>query len=407
MKRLIALLILTATLVCAVSCGPRSAGGEPYGVGRGEIAASADSPDATTGQGTCEGDAIPSEFTVVMVGDVLLHEPIVESGLADDGYRSYDHLFANVRDAVADADLALVNEEVILGGEELGLSGYPRFNGPFEVGDAEAAAGFDVILQATNHALDRGGDGIKNDLAFWRENYPEIAVTGIYDSAEARAAICVVELHDVRVAVLNYTYSTNRIEPPADMPWAVAMLDENEVVSDLRRARELADFVIVCPHWGTEYSHEVSDYQRKWAQIFADNGADLIIGAHPHVIQPLGEVNSADGRAVPVFWSVGNFINSTAESGHGVADRMLGAMASVTLSVTRGPDGSVSDVAVKTAEALPLVTHLVFGYLAPTTYFLDDYTESLAAESQAAGRDPSFSLAYLRSLWSSVMSDQE
>jgi len=405
MKKLFALLTILAVLAGCLSCGARTP--EPVGIGRSEVAQRTDPGAVDPPQTGPAPPAFKDELTVVMVGDVLLHEPLTESGLADDGSRNYDHFFANVRETVESADLALVNEEVILGGEELGLSGYPRFNGPYEVADAEAAAGFDVILQATNHALDRGGDGIRNDLAYWRANYPEIAVAGIYDSAAARDEICTVEIEGVRVAVLNYTYSTNGREMPDGMPWAVAMLDETGIRADFSRAREQADFIIVCPHWGTEYSHQVSDSQRRWADLFLEEGADLILGAHPHVIEPLETLTAPDGKQVPVYWSVGNFINSTAGEGPGVADRMLGAMAAVTLKIDRADDGSVTGVSVASCKALPLVTHMAFGFRAPTTYFLADYTEDLAAANRVSERDPAFSVAYLTDLWNKVMENDQ
>ena len=103
-----------------------------------------------------EPEPEPQTITIRMVGDMLLHTPLLESGLMEDGSRSYDHFFTHTKDLIQEADLAIVNQEVILGGEELGLSGYPNFNAPFEVGDALADAGFDVVLHATNHAVDKG-----------------------------------------------------------------------------------------------------------------------------------------------------------------------------------------------------------------------------------------------------------
>ena len=387
---LIVLLILTFVLA---SCGSTA---EMAGAGRTEVIGHpvTQSADTTTEAADTTPPEPPKDtLTVVMAGDVLLHEPITESGLAEDGSYNYDHLFDNVRKITEGADLALINEEVILGGTALGLSGYPRFNGPFEVGDAEAAAGFDVILQATNHSLDKGKEGIINDLEFWRTRHPEISVTGIYDSKESRGKICVREVGGVRIAVLNYTYSTNGIDAPSDMPWAVAMLDEREIRDDFAKAEEQADYVIVCPHWGTEYSHEVSAAQRRWAELFVELGADLILGAHPHVIEPVEVLEGADGKKVPVFWSVGNFINSTAGTGSGTAARMVGAMARVTLKI--GEDGAVT---TEDFEALPLVTQMAFGYGAPTTYLLSDYTPELAAANKIIERDSDFSIDYVKDL---------
>ena len=389
MKRTTLIILISALIFALASCG-QSGAPEP----------SAPVNDVTADTTTFAPPPKPDTISVVMVGDVLLHDELTNSGIAEDGTRNYDHIFANVADEIRGADLALVNEEVILGGEELGFSGYPRFNGPFEVGDAEVAAGFDVILQATNHSLDKDKAGLVNDLEFWRTNHPGIRVTGIYDSAEARDEICVVDVEDVRIAILNYTYSTNGRDMPPGMPWAVAMLDEEAIRKDFEKAREQSDFIIVCPHWGTEYSHEVSKSQKAWADYFVELGADLIIGAHPHVIEPLETLTGEDGREVPVYWSLGNFICYTGGTGDGVADRMLGAMAKVTLSVDRTDGVSVS---VKETEAIPLVTQMEAGFHGTTTYFLDDYTEELAEENDVAAADPDFSLEYIRDLWDEVM----
>ena len=348
-----------------------------------------DAPDTT--------DAVtepPAQETVTlyMVGDVLLHERVTESGLSEDGTYNFDHFFAHVKDDIESADIALVNQEVILGGEALGISGYPNFNGPFEVGDALAEAGFDVVLHATNHALDRNGDGIMNCLGYWKTVHPEIAVLGINESEADSEKVYIREVNGIKVAILNYTYGSNGIEPPYDMPYAVNYLDEETLRRDIAYAEENADFTVVCPHWGTEYEHEPDDSQRYWAGIMTECGADLIIGTHPHVIEPVEEIGG-----VPVFWSLGNFINSTAEEGAGVADRMLGAAAKVTLA--KDSDGAVT---VSEYSAEPLVCHVADGK-GMTTYRLSDYTGELAEENLIVYSDPSFSVEYLNELFERIM----
>lgn len=206
-------------------------------------------------------DAEPS-VTLVMVGDVLLHTPVAESGEQEDASYSFDALFAQTASVIQEADLALVNQEVILGGTELGISGYPAFNAPYELGDALMNAGFDVVLHGTNHALDKGKRGIENCLDFWEEKYPQTTVLGIHDSQEDSKELYVYEQDGMKIAILNYTYGTNGIEPPSDMPYAVDMLEMEKVAADIERAKELADFTIVCPHWGTEYYLGISSTRK-------------------------------------------------------------------------------------------------------------------------------------------------
>ena len=198
----------------------------------------------------------PSRISIIMVGDILLHTPVEESAKQEDGSYNFDAVFANTKEEIEAADLAIVNQEVIIGGEELGISGYPAFNAPYAIGDALVDAGFDVVCHGTNHALDKGKTGLMNCLDFWEENYPEVEVLGIHDTAEDESQIYFYEQDGIRIAILNYTYSTNGVAMPEDMPFAVDMLDEQNkenILEDIRIAEEQADFTIVCPHWGTEY----------------------------------------------------------------------------------------------------------------------------------------------------------
>lgn len=337
------------------------------------------------------GDA--PELTLVMVGDILLHTPVAESGRQEDGSYNFDAVFGEMREEIAGADLALVNQEVIIGGEELGVSGYPAFNAPYELGDALADAGFDVVLHATNHALDKGKKGVLNCLAFWEEQYPGMAVLGIHGSAEDQEEIYVYEQEGIRIAVLNYTYGTNGIALPKDMPYAVDLLEREQAAEDLMKAGELADFVVVCPHWGTEYTLEATEEQKDWAQFFADNGADLVLGTHPHVIEPIEWVTSSDGSSETlVYYSLGNFVNWTSGTGAGVANRMVGGMARVKIG--RDEDG----VVIKSYEAEPVVCHVEQGFGGVRVYPLDSYTAELAQRNEIVSQDRDFSLEYCRRL---------
>lgn len=337
------------------------------------------------------------EISLVMVGDVLLHTPLQESGQQSDGSYNYDHFFAHTKSLISGADLALVNQEVILGGRELGLSGYPAFNGAFEVGDALVKAGFDVVCHATNHALDKGETGLLNCLNFWETSYPQIAVLGIHDSQESRDGLYLYQQDGVSIAVLDYTYGTNGISLP--QPYEVDLLEEDQVIADLQRANQLADFVIVTPHWGTEYTHTPGEEQEHWTQIFLENGVDLVLGTHPHVIQPVEWVEDDQGNRMLVYYSLGNFINFTSDSGDGVRQRAVGAMATVTLSVEED-EVTISDYGV-----IPLISHMVEGTGKPTVYPLSDYTQELLEENEMSRKDPGFTLAYCDQLCREVFGE--
>ena len=339
-----------------------------------------------------------AEARIVMVGDVLLHTPVSDSGLREDGSYNYEHLFSHVKSDIESADLALVNQEVILGGRELGLSGYPAFNGAYEVGDALVEAGFDVILHATNHALDKGKTGVLNCLNYWRTSHPQIGVVGINDSSEMQQHIYVAEVKGIKIAILNYTYGTNGIAMPADMPYAVNLLDREQIERDISKAKEKADFIIVCPHWGIEYTHEENSEQTSLAMFMAEKGANLIIGAHPHVVQPVRWVEAANGNRALVYYSLGNFINATSEYGSGVADRMIGAMADVTIIKSR----QNGEVKIVNYQAVPLVTQMLTGSGRITTYKLSDYTPELAAQNEVIERDAAFSYDYCVNLFNEI-----
>lgn len=336
-----------------------------------------------------------NSVTIRMVGDVLLHEAVVESGHMSDGSYNYDHLFANVKDEIESADIAIVNQEVILGGKELGITGYPSFNGPFEVGDALVSAGFDIVLHGTNHALDKGAAAIVNCCNYWRTNHPEISFIGISDSADDANNICIKEENGIRIAFINYTYGTNGIPLPTGYPNAVTYLDEATIRSDIAYAEENADFTVVLPHWGTEYVHEPDSNQRYWAALFEKCGADLVIGTHPHVTESVEVIGN-----MPVYYSIGNFVNSTAQSGSGIADRMVGAIADITL--TCGDDGNVY---IEDYGVIPTVTHLSEGIGGITTYKLSDYTAEMAGSNLIIRADPSFSLEYCKELTANIFGD--
>ena len=344
---------------------------------------------------------IEPEIDLLMVGDVLLHDNVQNSGKLPDGTYDYDHLFAQVKDDIEKADLAIVNQEIILGGTEIGLSGYPTFNGPYEVADSLVNAGFDVILHATNHTLDKGKKGLQNCMNYWKDNYDQVAVLGVFDSQDSYDNdIYIYEEDGLKIAILNYTYGTNGLPLPSDMPYAVALLEEEKVVSDLKKAEQLADFTVVCPHWGTEYQHKQSKEQEKWAKLFLKYGVDLVIGTHPHYIQPVEMLTGENGEEMLVYYSLGNFINSTNESGRGTADRMIGGMAKVTVAKTEN-----GNAYIKTYGVEPLVTQLLYGKQEITTYKLSDYTEELASENRIIDKDRMFNLQFCKELCKEVFGE--
>ncbi len=336
----------------------------------------------------------PVTIDVMMVGDVLVHLGVYQSGIHDDGSLSYEHLFAGIQSDIDAADIAIVNQETMLGGMELGFSGYPQFNSPHEIGAAEANVGFDVVLSATNHAMDKGMAGISSALGFWRANYPDMHVLGIAESKEEYDRVHIIEKDGFKVAVLNYTYDTNGLPLPEDNPYAVTLLDEGKIRADVEAARaQGADAIVCCPHWGTEYEYVPDESQHRWADLFLELGVDVVIGSHPHVIEPVEVLEREDGHRMVVFWSLGNFVSTQAE-----APNMVGGMAKCRL--VKDAQG----VHVTSYDLYATVTHR-----APGTSFsafkLCDYSEEQASENGILAVDGRFSRAWCVDFAREVLGD--
>lgn len=324
-------------------------------------------------------------ITLAMVGDVLMHDEVVASGVRDDGTRNYDHLFAPTSAELYGVDLALVNQETVLGGPDVagGIKGFPLFNSPQEVGDSEIRAGLNVILKATNHSFDVGYQGLHSELAFWNLFYPTIPVIGASDPyGEFNGYVHDVYVYDkqgFKVAILNYTWATNQGVGALDDD-CLSYLSPGKVEADVAHARELgAELIVACPHWGVEYGTAPSQEEHDYAHIFLEQGVDVVIGAHPHVLQPVEVLTREDGHRMLVYYSLGNFVSSQVS-----VDRVVGGMAKVWL--VKSPDGWAR---VDSYELVPLVT-----YVAPgtnyTVYPLASFTDELAdAIGRRGGLTPS------------------
>lgn len=357
--------------------------------------------------GTSESESQESESTpepepetmqIVMAGDMLMHEKIIESGKREDGTYNFDHLFTHVAEFISSADLAIVNQETIMGGPSYGYTGYPSFNTPYALADAEVKAGFDVLLLATNHTLDKGKKAVLNCMDYLDSTHPSLEYVGINRSQAAQNnEILVYEENGIKVAILNYTYGTNGISLPSDMPYLVNLLDEKKVRADIRKAEEIADFTIICPHWGTEYKLQQVSSQEKWAKIFVEEGADLVLGAHPHVIEPIEWVEHENGNKMLVYYSVGNFVNGTASKGHGVTNRMVGGIADVTI----GRNKETGKVEIIKHDAVEIVCHIGKG-TEYTVYYMKDYTEEMAAKNLILLQDAEFSKSLCESIFDQV-----
>jgi poly-gamma-glutamate synthesis protein (capsule biosynthesis protein) len=264
----------------------------------------------TSGSDTyAETDSTPDSIRLVFVGDVMGHSTQTKGAWRDGGDSCYNFTptFQWVKDYISSADIAIANLEVTFAGEP--YTGYPRFSSPVALADALKEAGFDILLTANNHILDNGTKGLEltidvlenlgishtgsfKDSTDWKNNHP-----------------LMIQKNGFNLAFLNYTYGTNgfTVRPPV----MVNYMDTLQVADDLAKCSAMnADFIIACIHWGEEYQNSENEAQRQFADFLSRNGCNLIVGGHPHVVQPIEKIAGMVADSVPVAWSLGNFVSN-------------------------------------------------------------------------------------------------
>jgi len=343
----------------------------------------------TVAKDTGEPEIIEEYISILTVGDNLLHMPVVNSGRQDDGTYEYSHIFENLQPRFKDADISVIGQETVFGGADFGYSGYPLFNSPSDMGKTIYNEGFDVVLHASNHALDKWAKGVENTLEFWKE-YPEILVLGINESHEEKNKVDIMEVKGAKLAMLNYTYGTNGFLPPSGKEYLVNYIDEEKIASDVAFAEENADFTVCFLHWGIEYSTAPVPSQTELAKKMCEWGVDLVVGAHPHVIEPVEWVTSDNGNRMLVYYSLGNFVSRQLE-----AKNLLGGIANVTLKY----DGN--EVKIHDYEFEPIVTHYDVTHTKFTVYPLSEYTDELASVHGVASHNGAVSVER----WKNILRD--
>ena len=289
------------------------------------------------------------EATVFMVGDALIHSSVYID--ADQGNGTYDFkpMLQYIKPISSKYDIVYYNQETILGGTELGLSNYPMFNSPQEVGDAFIDAGFNTVSLATNHTMDKGERGVLKSVEYWK-SHPEVAASGQWSSEEERTASVakVYEVNNIKYAFISYTIWDNGLKTPYGKDYLSNMYSEEKAAADVASVRDKVDFVIVAMHWGTEYSFGVDRDQEKIGNYLSGLGVDLIIGAHPHVVETMEYIN--DNKTF-VIYSLGNFISDQMD-----VDNFTGLAAEVTLRKHIGTDGKVEKSVVNPKAQLIYTT---------------------------------------------------
>lgn len=313
-------------------------------------------------------EIVDVNFTAV--GDNLIHGAIYYYNNNGDGTYNFTDIYEHTNAYTQAADIAYINQETICGGTELGLSTYPSFNGPYDVLDAVNSAGFDWVAASSNHTLDAGIQGILNQLNYLKENYPDIKVTGSHRTKEESQQTQVIERNGIKIGILGYTYGLNGYQIPEGKEYMIDLIDKDKIKNDVEKLKKVSDVQAVSMHWGTEYSFVPNEEQEDLAQFLSDLGVDVIIGEHPHVIQPMDYVTGKNGNKTLVIYSLGNFLS--AQDDH---DNMLGGMAQFTISYNK----TTKEVTFKDVAFLPTITYISGNFEHYRTYVLKDYTNDLAA----------------------------
>lgn len=257
---------------------------------------------------TCYGQEQDSTLTLLFAGDIMGHDGQISSAfdVTTKSY-SYDNVFKYISPVISSADLAIGNLEVTLAGPP--YKGYPAFSSPDELAASCKKAGFDILVTANNHSADKGPRGIKRTINVLDSLI--IPHTGTWMNSTERDTLSplIVERKGIRLALLNYTYGTNGIVVPP--PAIVSYIDTSRIATDIKKAHDKnADLVIVFIHWGIEYDTLPSYAQKRVAASVFRSGADIIIGSHPHVLQPMTATVSTEGLKNTLVWSMGNFISN-------------------------------------------------------------------------------------------------
>src|SRR5690554_2507843 len=253
------------------------------------------------------------EVSFVSCGDNLIHHTVYKSGY-NNGKYNFKPMLENVKPYINDFDIAFTNQETILGGSEIGLSTYPRFNSPYEMGDALVDSGFNLISLANNHTLDRGEVAIKNSISYWQKQ------PVVYSGSEIEniSHMKVFSKNNIKFAYIAYTYGTNGIPVPQGKDYLVNLFSYDKAKNDIENIKSVVDVIIVSMHWGNEYHKIPTSNQVEQANFLSQLGVDLIIGHHPHVIQPFDTIEF-DGNKTFVIYSLGNFLSDQ----RGI-DRLIG-----------------------------------------------------------------------------------
>jgi len=281
---------------------------------------------------------------------------------------NYKPYYADVSDIINDADIAFINQETLMCGDGYSLSYYPMFNSPQELGYDLKELGFDVVNIANNHMLDKGADGLESTISFWKD-MDGVVMTGGYENQQDYDTVRYIEKDGIKIAFLSYAEMTNGLTKSPYSDVVIPYLDDQVIIRQTQKAKQEADLVMVSVHWGQEGAFTPNDEQKRIAQLFADCGVDVILGHHPHVLQPVEWLCGKDGNKTLCVYSLGNFMAQQAYDYN-----MVGGIISFDIVYSEDFEPYVDN-----AILLPTVFHFNGSFTGNNVYLMENYTPELAA----------------------------
>lgn len=254
-----------------------------------------------------------TNIKMAVIGDIMCHNSQYKDAY-DQKTNTYDfsYVFEDIKEYISSADIAIGNLETTFAGKERGYSNYPRFNTPEQLATNLKDFGIDVVSTANNHCMDTNYTGLVSTLKYLDE--AGISHTGTNETEEQQNQILVKDVNGVKIAFLSFTYGTNGITIPVDKSFAVNLIDEDLILRQIKLAKEQnPDLICVSMHWGIEYQLKQNQEQEKLKDLLFNNGVDIILGSHPHVLQPMKNetITLDDGSTKDCFviYSLGNFMS--------------------------------------------------------------------------------------------------
>ena len=334
--------------------------------------------------------------TILAVGDNLYQNIPLLAGQSDSGSWNYDFVYANVKNKIQSADLAIIPQETVLTSNHSQVTtDDPYYATPTEVGDALISAGFDVVAGASNHVDDLGSSCISQTLEYWSA-HPEATLLGLHEAGKA-TDVRILDVNGIMIGLINYTYGTNQMGGDSTSNSMIDIFDQTKVSDAVAKAKANSDVVILAAHWGNNDQTDPSTYQKQWATWLMKQGVDVIIGSHPHVLQPYGTLSDQQGNQALVFYSLGNFV-----TGQTMLDNVLGGLATFTIKKSTFDGATTIEITDPKVEAT--VMHESYSQNTGAVYLLDSYTDQLASDHMiTAIGDEQFTVELLKKRFQKIM----